>query len=66
MSISNAVWFLVGGIFSGFVTLVVCYNMMRPDYTEDNDYYQLDPITIDTPSYKDLEEFDDYDGDEFD
>ena len=60
MTINGAVWFMVGGVIGAVLGCVTAYGIaLARDYAEANDYY--DPIEIETPSYEDMLEFDEYD-----
>ena len=60
MTINGAVWFVVGGVIGAVLGCVTAYGMaFARDYAEANDHY--DPIEIETPSYEDMLEFDEYD-----
>ena len=60
MTINGAVWFMIGGVIGAVLGCVTAYGMaFARDYAEANDYY--DPIEIETPSYEDMLEFDEYD-----
>ena len=62
MTINGAVWFLVGGLLGTVLGCITAYNMaFARDYGDKVDYYDLDPIEINTPSYEDMMEYETYD-----
>lgn len=66
MSINGLVWFLTGGFFGCLLGGIVAYNVaFERDYADSIDFYDLDPIEIETPSYDQMEEYDAYEFEEF-
>ena len=62
MTISNFMFAVTGGVLGSFITIIIAGVMLaRREYVEDNDYYPLDPIEVQTPSYREMEEFENYD-----
>ena len=62
MTISGLAWFLIGGVAGMMLGTLMALNVACERPFEDKiDYYDLDPIEINTPSYADMLEYDGYD-----
>lgn len=62
MTISGLAWFLIGGVCGCMLGTLMALNVACERQYEDKiDYYDLDPIEINTPSYEDMLEYDQYD-----
>ena len=62
MEINGLVWFLIGGVAGMLLGALVALNVAcERNYTDKVDYYDLDPIEINTPSYDDMMEYENYD-----
>ena len=65
MTINGAVWFVVGGLLGALLGGITAYNMVfAREYGEYTDYYELDPIEVETPSYEQMKEYEDLDFEE--
>lgn len=62
MTINGAIWFMIGGVVGAVLGCVAAYGMaFARDYTEKVDYYDLDPVEINTPTYAEMMEYETYD-----
>ena len=62
MTVSGMIWFLVGGVLGCFLGGITALNVaFIRDYNDRVDYYDLDPIEINTTSYEDVIKYEDFD-----
>ena len=62
MTVSGMIWFLVGGVIGCMLGGIMAFNVaFAREYSDKVDYYDLDDVEINTPTYEYMLEYDKYD-----
>ena len=62
MTISGMIWFLVGGVIGCILGGITAFNIVYVrEYSDKIDYYDLDDVEMNAPSYEDMLEYYKYD-----